>query len=605
MNARKFFLIATLFVLAIVAVACAAPTPTPMPIPTPIPPTAVPAAKPTDMPKPTVAPTVAPTKAAEPTKATGAGGQVQVPTAFDAKATLDKYFAALPDGFGLIAPAAAKDQMAATKVFLLDMREASEITTNGFVEGAVNIPTRTLMKNLDKLPAKDQPIIVMCGSGVRSPLGMAALQMLGYTNVKNLTGGFNGWKAANLPIKTDGKPAEAMAGMAPTVDKDLLAALDKWFTALPDGWNGVAPAAAKDQMAATKVTLIDVREASEVASGGKIEGSVNIPVRTLIKSLDKLPADKAAPIIVTCASGHRGMFSMMALQMLGYTNVKNITGGLNAWKTANLPVVGGAPAAAFDAKATLDKYFAALPDGFGLIAPAAAKDQMAATKVFLLDMREASEITTNGFVEGAVNIPTRTLMKNLDKLPAKDQPIIVMCGSGVRSPLGMAALQMLGYTNVKNLTGGFNGWKAANLPIKTDGKPAEAMAGMAPTVDKDLLAALDKWFTALPDGWNGVAPAAAKDQMAATKVTLIDVREASEVASGGKIEGSVNIPVRTLIKSLDKLPADKAAPIIVTCASGHRGMFSMMALQMLGYTNVKNITGGLNAWKTANLAIVQ
>ncbi|MBI5649907.1 MAG: hypothetical protein HZC40_05580 [Chloroflexi bacterium] len=593
MNARKFLLIALLFAIAFAAVACATPTAEP----TKALPTVAPKA--TDMPKPTDAPkpTVAPTKAVEPTKPAAA---------FDVKAVFEKYFAGLPDGFGLIAPAAAKDQMAATKVFLLDLREASEITTNGYIEGAVNIPTRTLMKNLDKLPAKDQPIIVMCGSGVRSPLGMASLQMLGYTNVKSLTGGFGAWKTANLPIKTEGKPAEPMMGMALSVDKDLLAAFDKLFTALPDGWNGVAPAAASDQMKATKVTIIDVREASEVAANGKIEGSLEIPVRTLIKSLDKLPADKAAPILVTCQSGHRGMFSMMALQMLGYTNVKNISGGINAWKAANLPVVG-APAStamAFDAKATFDKYFAALPDGFGLIAPAAAKDQMAATKVFLLDLREASEITTNGYIEGAVNIPTRTLMKNLDKLPAKDQPIIVMCGSGVRSPLGMASLQMLGYTNVKSLTGGFGAWKTANLPIKTEGKPADAVAGKAPEVDKDLLATFDKWYTALPDGWNGVAPAAASDQMKATKVTIIDVREASEITANGKIEGSINIPVRTLIKSLDKLPADKAAPILVTCQSGHRGMFSMMALQMLGYTNVKNISGGINAWKTANLPVV-
>ena len=92
-------------------------------------------------------------------------------------------------------------------------------------------------------------------------------------------------------------------------------------------------------MGVTKVTLIDVREASEITANGIIEGSVRIPVRTLIKSMDKLPADKAAPILVTCASGHRGMFSMMALQMLGYTNVKNIAGGVNAWTGAGFPVV--------------------------------------------------------------------------------------------------------------------------------------------------------------------------------------------------------------------------------------------------------------------------
>lgn len=263
--------------------------------------------------------------------------QPVAPVAFDIKPVLDKYFTALPDGYYNVAPAAANDQMKATKTFLLDVREVSEITSNGYIEGEANIPIRTLIKNLDKLPAdKTAPVIVTCGSGVRSPMAMEALQLLGYTNVKNLQGGFNAWKAANLPIKTGDQPAAPMAGTAPTIDKDLVAALDKWFTALPDGYNNVAPAAINDQMKATKATMIDVREASEFSTG-HIEGFVNVPVRTLVKNLDKLPADKTALIIVTCASGHRGMMSMMALQLLGYTNVKNISGGVNAWKAANLP----------------------------------------------------------------------------------------------------------------------------------------------------------------------------------------------------------------------------------------------------------------------------
>jgi rhodanese-related sulfurtransferase len=523
--------------------------------------------------------------------------------AFDVKAALDRYFSAIPDGYYNLAPAAANDQMKATKTFLLDMREASEITTNGWVEGETNIPTRTLIKNLDKLPAdKAAPILVMCGSGVRSPMGMVALQLLGYTNVKNVQGGFGAWKTANLPVKTEGQPAAPVAGKAIDADKDLVAALDKFFTGLPDGFNNTAPAAINDQIKATKVALIDVREASEFATG-TIEGAVNVPVRTLIKSLDKLPADKTAPVVLICASGHRGMMSIVALNLLGYTNVKNLAGGLNAWKAANLPLVG-APAAAFDAKAALDKYFSAIPDGYYNLAPAAANDQMKATKTFLLDMREASEITTNGWVEGETNIPTRTLIKNLDKLPAdKAAPILVMCGSGVRSPMGMVALQLLGYTNVKNVQGGFGAWKTANLPVKTEGQPAAPVAGKAIDADKDLVAALDKFFTGLPDGYNNTQPAAINDQIKATKVALIDVREASEFATG-KIEGSVNVPVRTLIKSLDKLPADKTAPVVLICASGHRGMMSIVALNLLGYTNVKNIAGGLNAWKAANLPVV-
>jgi len=300
MNARKLFLLVLILMLALAACAPAA-----TPAPTAPPPTAAPTATP-------------------------------VP-AFDMNATLDKYFSNLPDGFGTIAPAALKDQMAATKVFLVDIREAKEIADNGFIEGSVNVPVRTFIKNLDKLPAKDQPIVVTCGSGHRSALGMVALQLLGYTNVKSLAGGFGAWKKAELPAAT-GKPADPVAGKAPDGDKDLLAALDKYFSNLPDGFGTIAPAALNDQLAAAKPFQFDAREAKEITDNGSIAGSVNIPVRTLIKSLDKLPQDKSAAIIAECGSGHRSAMAMMALNLLGYTNVKSLAGGFGAWKAANLPI---------------------------------------------------------------------------------------------------------------------------------------------------------------------------------------------------------------------------------------------------------------------------
>lgn len=628
MNARKLVLatmMSLLLVVALLGVACS-PAPAPTPVPTAVPPTAAP--KPTEAPKPTTAPTMAPATAA-PAAATTA----PMAAAFDMKATLDKYFSNLPDGWGTIAATALNDQMAAAKPFIVDIREASEVTA-GYIPGAVNIPIRTLMKNLDKLPAKDQAIVVACGSGHRSALGMEALQLLGYTNVKSQAGGFSAWKAANLPVAT-GTPPEAKAGTAPTVDKDLLAALDKYFTGLPDGWGTISVTALNDQLQAAKPFQVELREASEVASAGYIAGSVNVPTRTLIKNLDKLPADKAAPIITECGSGHRSAMAMMALNLLGYTNVKSMAGGFSAWKAANLPIAGApaaavpqptagsstattapttvAPAAttapmattapvaaAFDMKATLDKYFSNLPDGWGTIAPAALNDQMAAAKPFIVDIREASEVTA-GYIPGAVNIPIRTLIKNLDKLPAKDQPIVVACGSGHRSAIGMEALQLLGYTNVKSQSGGFSAWKAANLPIAT-GTPPEAKAGTAPTVDKDLLAALDKYFTALPDGFGGIAVTALNDQLQAAKPFQVDVRETSEYATGF-VAGSINIPLRTLIKNLDKLPSDKTAPIIAECGSGHRSAMTMMALNLLGYTNVKSMSGGFSAWKAANLPV--
>jgi phage shock protein E len=84
--------------------------------------------------------------------------------------------------------------------------------------------------------------------------------------------------------------------------------------------------------------VLDVRTAEELEKDGYIEGSVNIPVLNCSPAWRDLPKDKTAPIVVLCKSGHRGALALMALQMNGYTNVKNLGGGMNAWVAAELPV---------------------------------------------------------------------------------------------------------------------------------------------------------------------------------------------------------------------------------------------------------------------------
>ena len=54
----------------------------------------------------------------------------------------------------------------------------------------------------------------------------------------------------------------------------------------------------------------------------------------------KLPENKTAPILTYCQIGFRGGMSVMILRMWGYTNVRTIKGGLDAWEKAGLPVVG-------------------------------------------------------------------------------------------------------------------------------------------------------------------------------------------------------------------------------------------------------------------------
>jgi rhodanese-related sulfurtransferase len=501
-------------------------------------------------------------------------------------------------GYGSVAPAKLNEELVENPPFMLDVREASEIEKDGFIKDAVNIPVRDVLKNLDKLPAMDQPVVVMCASGHRGGFVFSALRLLGYTNVRNLGGGVNGWKKAGLPTET-GAPADAVAGTAPEVkDQALFTMLDGFLSELPEGFYSIKADKLNADLVESQPFVLDVRSTKEYDETGRIEGAVNIPLQDLFANLAKLPA-KDTPIVVYCASGHRGAVAQMGLRLLGY-QVSNLGGGLNGWKTAKFPVEGW-----IDWSATWSDFLTNLPSNFYTITPADLNTALVEKAPFMLDVREASEVEKDGFILGAVNIPVRDVLKNLDKLPALDQPIVVYCASGHRGALAMAALRMLGYQDVRNLGGGLGGWKKADLATET-GKPADPVAGTAPQVDQTMFQQLDAYLTALPEGFNTMKAADLNAALAETeKPFVLDVRSAEEITKDGAIEGSVSIPINDLFARLGELPKDKAAKIVVLCKSGHRGALAMMALQMNGYTSVVNLGGGMNAWIAAELPVVR
>lgn len=240
----------------------------------------------------------------------------------------------LPRGYGLLSVEDLSGLLSVQTPILLDVREVAEYEA-GHLEGAFNVPLRTLSQNFDLLPDKTASIVVICKGGGRAMLAATSLEILGYENVKVLKGGFDGWVAAELPTSTDVFTAEA--GVAPEFDVDVFAAVDSYLTNLPDGFAFVSAQNLMAEVADKAPVLIDVRSDDEW-SKGFLADAQHLWIDEFVTKLDTLPVDKAAPIVVYCQSGYRGGMAAVMLNLLGYTNVRNLASGVNAWSAAGLPL---------------------------------------------------------------------------------------------------------------------------------------------------------------------------------------------------------------------------------------------------------------------------
>lgn len=90
--------------------------------------------------------------------------------------------------------------------------------------------------------------------------------------------------------------------------------------------------------------VVDVREPGELRRTGKIPGALHA-VRGMLEFYadpqspyhkPELAPDR--PVIVTCASGGRSALAAKTLKDMGFADVRNLAGGMNAWKEANGPV---------------------------------------------------------------------------------------------------------------------------------------------------------------------------------------------------------------------------------------------------------------------------
>jgi rhodanese-related sulfurtransferase len=103
------------------------------------------------------------------------------------------------------------------------------------------------------------------------------------------------------------------------------------------GDGGLTAAGAVQLINREKAVVVDVCEAAEFAAGHVI-GSKNIPLNQLEEKLTGAVKNKALPVILVCQSGARSNRAVAIAKKLGYEQAQSMAGGLNAWKSSNLPL---------------------------------------------------------------------------------------------------------------------------------------------------------------------------------------------------------------------------------------------------------------------------
>ncbi len=286
-------------------------------------------------------------------------------------------------------------------VMLIDSRPTARQFDPGHIPGAVNIPDSKFDQMAGNLLPQDKStlLIFYCG-GLECMLSHNSAfkaEKLGYTNIR---------------VYADGSPDWAAKGTGQSVSAAYIKKL-------------------LDEKAS--FMLIDARP-KRVFDKGAIPGAVHISDSEFDKHVDKLPADKATPLIYYCGGLECVLSNKSAdkARNLGYSNVKTYVEGYPEW--AKLYGEAAAPAAASGAGASA-KTGASIEAGKekGTITVASFERIMKENpdSLLLVDVRDAKEFKT-GTIKGAISIPIGDLEKKIETLP-KDKPIVFLCGTGARS----------------------------------------------------------------------------------------------------------------------------------------------------------------------------
>jgi len=198
--------------------------------------------------------------------------------------------------------------------YLIDAR-SSATWGGGHIEGSINVQMSSaeFEQRVGWVVPDDSPIILLTEKDEEAQKCIYNMGFIGLDQFVAgfLEGGLTAWMDSGRSVQT-----------TPQIDVKTL----------------------HERLSTNGLRVLDVREQDEWDEG-HIEGSVVMPYTHLAPQLgrpprfDELGLDKGSSIAVACATANRSSTAIGLMLREGYSKLYNVTGGMEAWEHAKLPMV--------------------------------------------------------------------------------------------------------------------------------------------------------------------------------------------------------------------------------------------------------------------------
>ena len=322
-----------------------------------------------------------------------------------------------------------------------------------------------------------------------------------------------------------------------------------------------------------EIALLDIRHEAAFATGHPLFAANMAADRIALEAEARLPR-KDVPVVVYDAGEGLVPLATDRLQALGYTDVRQLDGGLQAWRDAGYEL--------FQDVNSYAKAFGELVES-RRHTPSLAAEEVAAliarkADIAVLDVRRFDEYATMN-IPGSVSVPGAELVLRAGRAaPDPATTIVVNCAGRTRSIIGTQSLINAGVPNkVVALRNGTIGWTLARQDLEhgADRRGGIGAFEGAQTNARDV---------AYRAGVRHVGVAEAVALQAQTHRTLyrFDVRDAEEYAAG-HIAGFRHYPGGQLVQEIDMAAPVRGARIVLTDDKSVRADMTASWLAQMGW----------------------